>query len=177
MPISVRCVCEKTLKVADKLAGKSVTCPACSTIISVPDLPQIEDPGFEVVEDFPAVEKRNESKLAVAKPVSKQRVIIDEDDEDDAPRRKRKRSSEYEDDDDDDRPRRRKKQVKNDGGFWSFEKGIMNGSVIGGALAMLGAVVWFVLGLVGNRIFFYPPILFIIGLIGVIRGLMNSGKE
>lgn len=46
------------------------------------------------------------------------------------------------------------------------------GSVIGGVLAMVGAVVWFVVGWLSGYIFFYPPILFVLGLIGVVRGLV-----
>jgi hypothetical protein len=46
--------------------------------------------------------------------------------------------------------------------------------MLGGLLMMGIAVVWFVVGLAFNYIFFYPPILFIIGLIGLIRGLINT---
>jgi hypothetical protein len=53
----------------------------------------------------------------------------------------------------------------------------MNGSVLGGLLAMVGAVVWFVAGLAADVIFFYPPILFIVGLVGVIRGLASSNDS
>jgi len=35
---------------------------------------------------------------------------------------------------------------------------------------MLGAVVWFFLGLAAGRIFFYPPILFVFGIGAVVRG-------
>ena len=40
---------------------------------------------------------------------------------------------------------------------------------------MVGAVVWFGLGLLADRIFFYPPIMFVLGLISFIKGLM--GRE
>lgn len=39
---------------------------------------------------------------------------------------------------------------------------------------MLGAVVWFVLGLMGGRIFFYPPIMFVVGMVAVVKGVMGS---
>jgi hypothetical protein len=59
-------------------------------------------------------------------------------------------------------------------GPFAFEKSIMNGSIVGGMLAMLVAAVWFVFALnSGGRLYFYPPILFVVGLIGVIRGVMN----
>jgi hypothetical protein len=45
--------------------------------------------------------------------------------------------------------------------------------LIGGLLMMLIAIVWFVAGLAAGFIFFYPPILLVIGFIAVIRGLLN----
>ena len=54
----------------------------------------------------------------------------------------------------------------------SWEGKVFNGSVLGGVVAMVIAVVWFFAGLAGGIIFFYPPILFIIGLVGMIRGLV-----
>lgn len=44
----------------------------------------------------------------------------------------------------------------------------------GGVLSMVGAVVWFVLGLMADRIFIYPPILFILGLIAVVNGFFDG---
>jgi len=50
-----------------------------------------------------------------------------------------------------------------------------------GGLAMMGiAVVWFFGGLAFDIIFYYPPNLFIIGLVGFVRGLFTgnvSGRE
>lgn len=55
--------------------------------------------------------------------------------------------------------------------------GAINGSLLGGIAMMIGAVVWFVGGLFFNIIFFYPPILFIIGLVAFVKGLMNLGSN
>jgi hypothetical protein len=44
-----------------------------------------------------------------------------------------------------------------------------------GLLMMLAATVWFFGGLAYGRIFFYPPILFLLGIGAIIRGFM--GKE
>jgi hypothetical protein len=49
----------------------------------------------------------------------------------------------------------------------------MNAGVIGGVLMMVIAVVWFVVGLHAGWIFFYPPILFVIGIVALIKGLMG----
>lgn len=50
------------------------------------------------------------------------------------------------------------------------------GSIVSGLLMMVGAVVWFVAGLAFDRIFFYPPILFIFGLIAFVKGLFGRGE-
>jgi hypothetical protein len=47
--------------------------------------------------------------------------------------------------------------------------------MLGGLLMMLIGGVWFVAGLVLiDRIFIYAPILFIIGLVGFVRGLFTG---
>ena len=53
--------------------------------------------------------------------------------------------------------------------------GSINAGAIGGLLMMVIAVVWFVLGLLGNRIFFYPPVLLVIGFIAFMKGLLGKG--
>lgn len=50
-----------------------------------------------------------------------------------------------------------------------------NWGVMGtGILMMVGAAVWFVVGLKGDRIFFYPPVLFVLGIISFFKGLFGS---
>lgn len=41
-----------------------------------------------------------------------------------------------------------------------------------GILMMVGALVWFFVALAAGTIFFYPPILFIIGIVSVVRGIL-----
>lgn len=55
----------------------------------------------------------------------------------------------------------------------SIESKVWDGNVLGGLAMMAVAVIWFVLGASAGRIFFYPPILFFIGLVGMIRGLLE----
>jgi DNA-directed RNA polymerase subunit RPC12/RpoP len=52
-------------------------------------------------------------------------------------------------------------------------KGIRKG-VMGGLIMIVIAVVWFGLGWAAGRIFFYPPILFLIGLFAVVKGLVTG---
>ncbi len=189
MPITFNCPCGKALRVADEHAGRRVKCPACQAVATVPTA----EPQFEVVEEAapppPPVPK--------VKPAAQ--VFVDEDDDDargytvakkkgrddeeDEPRAKKKpdfrkgsgrRAADTEDDDDDDRPKKKSGAQKNTGG--SLEGKVFNGGVGVGILAMVGAVVWFVVGIVAlDVIFFYPPILFIIGLVAFFKGLM--GRE
>jgi hypothetical protein len=58
-----------------------------------------------------------------------------------------------------------------------FERGwfgSVNSGAIGGILMMIIAAAWFFVGLSFNRIFFYPPILFVIGAIAVIKGVLGG---
>src|SRR5215831_3956291 len=49
-------------------------------------------------------------------------------------------------------------------------------TIWGGVGMMVGAVVWFVLGWMAGRIFFYPPILFVLGVAAVGKGLMAPAE-
>jgi hypothetical protein len=51
--------------------------------------------------------------------------------------------------------------------------GSVNAGVIGGILMMLIAVVWFIGGLAVGYIFYYPPVLLVIGFIAMIKGFAN----
>ncbi|MDG1896849.1 MAG: hypothetical protein P8J37_18240 [Fuerstiella sp.] len=56
----------------------------------------------------------------------------------------------------------------------SFTDRLLHGGVITGLLTMAGAAAWFLVGLAGGVIFFYPPILFIIGMVTCIKGLLDD---
>ena len=46
--------------------------------------------------------------------------------------------------------------------------------IVGGILTMVGAVVWFVVGFfVFDLIFFYPPIMFVLGFIAFMKGIFS----
>jgi len=45
------------------------------------------------------------------------------------------------------------------------------GTIAAGVAMMLGAVIWFGLGLLLGILFYYPPVLFIIGLVTCFKGL------
>lgn len=68
---------------------------------------------------------------------------------------------------------RKKKRPRSSVGLSSgwFEN--INAGMIGGLLMIIIAVVWFVGGLMGGWLFYYPPILFCIGLAAVVRDVFN----
>jgi hypothetical protein len=68
----------------------------------------------------------------------------------------------------------------NSGGGFAPEKAGVKKGVLGGVVMIVIAVVWFFAGLAADRIFFYPPILFVIGLYALIKGIADgnmAGKK
>ncbi len=57
--------------------------------------------------------------------------------------------------------------------FSSEKKGIQKG-VLGGVVMIAIAAIWFFVGYAAGHIYFYPPILFIIGVYAVIKGLTTG---
>ena len=62
-----------------------------------------------------------------------------------------------------------------DGGWFSPERKLSRVDRGTGFLIMGAAAAWFVLGLMADQIFFYPPILFCIGLYAVVRRRGQGG--
>jgi hypothetical protein len=51
----------------------------------------------------------------------------------------------------------------------------IKGSIGGGLLLMLIAVVWFAVGLLTiHRVFIYPPVLFVLGLLSLLAGMARG---
>jgi hypothetical protein len=48
------------------------------------------------------------------------------------------------------------------------------GKIVSGIGMMVGAVVWFIAGLLVGWIYFYPPILFVAGVVAVFNGLSHK---
>ena len=55
----------------------------------------------------------------------------------------------------------------------SEDTSVAMNTIGGGIFMMAGAVVWLVAGLFADYIFFYPPVLFIIGLVTMIKGFIS----
>ncbi len=149
MPISIACSCGKSYRVKETLAGKKIRCADCAELIKVPVQVADDDAEFDEFGPLqPAADDREESEPSL-------------------PPRVKRRSNPTKQDVRSDQPARQKLLKKG----W-FES--TNGGILGGVLMMLIAVVWFVAGLAAGRIFFYPPILLIIGFVAVCKGLFNS---
>ena len=59
------------------------------------------------------------------------------------------------------------------GSFAPEQAGIRKG-VLGGVLMIVIAVVWFVVGWMAGYIYFYPPILFLVGVYALIKGIATG---
>jgi hypothetical protein len=74
------------------------------------------------------------------------------------------------------RPLLRRRSAQRDEGPFEFERKGMDSGIMGGIGLMLIAVVWFFAGMAAGYIYFYPPVLFFIGLVAVSNALI-SGKR
>jgi phage FluMu protein Com len=158
MTIAVRCTgCQSKLNAPPAAAGKSMKCPKCQAVLRVP---AAEPEGFEVVkDDFEVVDEPPPIPKPPMASAPKQRPTLKRDHD--------------EEDEDDDRPRKSGKKRKRQR---EEQSAGASGNMITGILMMVGAVAWFVAGIVWmDRIFFYPPILFVLGLVAMVRGM--TGKH
>lgn len=192
MSIAVKCAsCQWSGNVSDDLAGKKGRCPKCKNVIPIPAVDsQPEFVDDDVVDDGFEVPPKKETQV---KKKAKLEFVDDEEEEDRPSKKSRKKSfqSGVEDDDDeydgssrsrsrrddrddyDDRPRKKKRKSSEA----SSEDGQSPaGLIFVGLLMIVGAIVWFVLGLMNDRIFFYPPILLVLGIISLFKGLMGNSE-
>ena len=58
--------------------------------------------------------------------------------------------------------------------FFAIEKKGIEKGILGGIIMMGIALIWFLAGLTAGYIFFYPPVLFIIGVYAFVKGLMKG---
>ena len=166
MPISLSCDCGRALRVKDELAGKKIRCPQCRSILVVlAKKSEADDLVLEVLaaDDEDEANRGSSRRAAIqseppeVKPVRRRAV----EDEEPMPRK---------------RPRPRR-EIRRGGPSVTFERGwfgSVNAGVIGGVLMMIIAVVWFVVGLACGILFYYPPILFVIGIIAIIKGGLGN---
>jgi hypothetical protein len=202
MPIPLDCACGRSLRVKDELAGRKVKCPQCGGVLAVPEPPAAEEddevrliPLDDSEEEARPAEKKSrpdpkQMVQTAPRPAGRRAPDEDEDDDDDRSRReevRRRQEREEEREREAEREERRllkqhRKETRRDATRYSqprvsFERGwfgSMNAGIVGGLLMILIAVVWFVVGLAFGIIFFYPPILAVIGVIAIIKGAVDS---
>ncbi|MCR9171321.1 MAG: hypothetical protein NXI10_02435 [bacterium] len=59
-----------------------------------------------------------------------------------------------------------------------IEVGVLNGGIIGGSLAIIGSIVWFFgAWIYMDIIFFYPPVLLVIGIVALVRGIQAQKEK
>jgi len=162
------------MRVKDELAGRKIRCPGCTAILAVPKPetpPDTEEEALNLlledsdeppsgsltdVNDAPRTDAMQESRPGPRPPR----------DEPERPEWKWKKKATP-------APKSlRKPRTKSGGGL--FNNVNPNYGVMGfGLLMMLGAVVWFLGALAAGWIFFYPPVLFFLGVGTFFKGLMG----
>jgi hypothetical protein len=163
MPISLTCDCGRNLRVKDELAGRKIRCPACAEVLAVPRPRPATDEEDEIVTVMPVESpaprpspvqaiKRAETSvrppsraLSAEAPARVKRPEV-------APVNRRKAS--------------RRRTPRRSGPLL-----VVHREIVAGVFMMLGATVWFIGALALGWIFFYPPILFVLGIAAVVRGL------
>jgi hypothetical protein len=197
MPIPFRCACGRSLRVKDELAGRKVKCPECGGVLTVPrpdreeeeeDLLPLED-APEEKESRPDPDDMVQTAPRPARRPARDEDDEDEDDERSTRERVRRRAQRAEEREDrrreGDREQRRllkqhRKESRRDavrfGDAGSPSRGWLGGvnaGIVGGLVMILIAAVWFIAGLAAGIIFFYPPILAVIGVIAIIKGCVS----
>ncbi len=190
--------CTSKIRVPDKYLGQKISCPKCQGIVLVQDIeagesepvelprPVAKAPAKPVARSAPPPIPRAVAPAAKAAPPARPRKpapveVLDDFEEvpdDDL----------FEEIDEDDRPsskspKSRKKSKANSLSSRgrtrrSSSSGGMNGGLmIKGGLMIVGAIVWFVVAFVAfDRIFFYPPVLLVIGIGTCIKAMMGSDE-
>ncbi len=165
MPSSLTCSCGRVLRVKEGLAGKKARCPGCQAVLLIPeDEPaKVDDEASNLllgdsIADRPREPARHEPDL----PDPIQRPLYQPPSKALGPAPAKKREPLYGE-------RRAAPPVTFERGWF----GSTNAGMIGGMLMIVIAIVWFVVGLMAGFIFFYPPILLIIGVIAFLRGVFS----
>ncbi len=144
--------CRKRLQVPSGMGGKTVKCPSCQGMMKVPAMAVAEQPVMLTPDVVP-------SQPAESPPAPQ---------EDPFPSFNVASESMTE--------RAHRSAAADEGGAGVFapEKKGLDAGIVGGLLMMVVAAIWFFVGLAGDVVFIYPPILFIIGLIGFFKGLATG---
>jgi len=162
MPISLTCSCGKSFRLKDELAGRKIRCPECTSIQTVPRPPVPEMESLDVLEEIPSERVRaTPPPLPFADKVDRLRPAQSLRQEERFEVEEIKKEAK--------RRRRHEKAVANQRRISTSQ------ASIGGGIAMIVvAIVWFICGLAFNYIFFYPPILLVLGIVALVKGAIGQ---
>lgn len=183
MPISVACDCGKSFRVKDELAGRKIRCPHCDTSLRVPGGEKSAGGAARSSQAVVAGDRPRPPRMPSRgdledeedrRPSSRRRPPRDEDEDDENFPRRSRRSRDDDEDVEPPRPKKKKKKKRSrSGGGGGFSIAV-HPQIITGLLMMIGASAWFIIGLANGIIFFYPPALFVLGFVAIIRGFMGA---
>ena len=166
MPIHVACNCGRSYQLKEEFAGRRACCSGCGSALIVPH------PATSAEEEALAVLLE---EAPPPRPAPPRETGISEEE---GPRRPPPRPPQLprslaavREATEPDRPwtAARAERLRRSGPSVS-----VNPSIVTGLLMMLGAAVWFFGGLAAGIIFFYPPILFILGIGTMIKGFSGG---
>lgn len=153
MPISFSCRCGRILRVADELAGRKARCPGCSSVLTVPrsNIEEYNPTDVSITATLIQARKEpdelEEPATAAVTDRSLNRAPV--------PAKKRRLASK----------RARKKEHR------QLPMVFINKEVAAGVVMIIAAIVWFVGALVWfHTLFFYPPVLLILGIAAIYKG-------
>jgi hypothetical protein len=173
MPITFPCACGQSLQVKDEHAGRKTRCPVCRNVMQIP-VSEIAEFDIEVLESPPP-----KSSIKAKPPPLPWKREAGGESEDKPPPLPWKHEADDESEDEPPPIRRRKKRrrPRSEERSWSLPsmpRIAISSTIWAGLAMMVGAVVWFVVGLAVGYIFFYPPIMFVLGVLAFFRGLMGQ---
>ncbi len=166
MPITFSCACGQHLEMADEYAGRSARCPSCQAVVTVPataapappPLPSAAPKARLAESDL--TDDDHGAGAASLNPLDRQGT----------PPSRRRRDD---DDEDEDRPRRRRRYEDED----APPRKLWNSRVTGGIVSAVIGLVWGGIVLAMGRIPIVAPILFVLGVVNIIRGLVSGRDE
>ncbi len=162
MPISFACACGKAFRVAESFAGKRTKCAACAAPLTVPAAAgSAEDDAFRMLEraEVPDRPARASQRDTPPRPVAPPPPPPPAAKTPPSPPKKP-------------RPARRPRE-ESGGGF----RITLSPAVAGGLGSMALATVWIFIAMENNRIPIYAPVLFVFGLVAVVRGIFGEPEE
>jgi hypothetical protein len=175
MAIPVTCGCGKAYRLKDELAGRKIRCVGCQAVVAVPQPEPTADLDEDtmVTEDAPRPRPRRPApppSEAVQAEVPRPRPRAAGPEPSKPARKERERAtrdSETRDREPRYRESRERHRRRSSGSL------APNRTLVTGLLMIVGAVVWFGVGLLGGVIFFYPPVLFVLGVVATAKGMMG----